>query len=328
MKVFVTGSTGFIGGNLVRELTRQGYQVRALARKGGNRRIFEDTGAEPVEGDLLDNASLGRGMDGCEAIFHVAAMYTFWARKPELIYETNVKGTENILKTARARGIKKIIYTSSESCVGIDAGELGNEKMQASIDHIPSDYKKSKFMAEKLAFSACGEGLPVVIVNPTTPIGAFDIKPTPTGKIVTDFLNGKMFACVNTGLNVIDVEDVARGHILALEKGRVGERYLLGNRNLTLREIMSILEKLTGIKAPRFDIPIWVALSAGYVDEFIEGKLIGHYPRIPVAAVKASRKFRHFDCSKSMQELGLPQTPVEVSFGKAVKWFRENGYAR
>lgn len=328
MKVLVTGATGFIGGNLVRELVKQGYQVRALVRKGSSLRALDGASVDVVRGDLLDIDSLHKSLDGCQGLFHVAAMYTFWARDPKLIYETNVKGTENILKAARSLGIKRIVYTSSESCVGIDPGAPGNENMQAHIEHIPSDYKKSKFMAENLVSRACQEGLPVVIVNPTTPIGPYDVKPTPTGKIVADYLNGKMFACVNTGLNVIDVGDVAKGHILALEKGRVGERYLLGNKNLTLREIMQILEKLTGIKAPRFNIPIWIALGAGYCDEFIEGRLIGRNPRIPVGAVKASRKIRHFDCSKAVRELGLPQTPVELSFEKAIGWFRQNGYAR
>jgi dihydroflavonol-4-reductase len=328
MKVLVTGATGFIGGNVARELVKQGYQVRALVRKSSNLSVLNNSGVELAHGDLLDPDSLNQSLEGCQGLFHVAAMYTFWSPDPRLIYDTNVKGTENILMAARARNIKKIVYTSSESCVGIDPGSPGNENMHAHLEHIPSDYKKSKFLAENLVAQACTEGIPVVIVNPTTPIGPFDVKPTPTGKIVVDYLNGKMFACVNTGLNVIDVNDVAKGHILALEKGRVGQRYLLGNRNLTLRDILQILEKQTGIRAPRFNIPIWFAQGAGYVDQFVEGKLMGRYPRIPVDAVKASRKFRHFDCSKAIKELGLPQTPVESAFESAVKWFRQNGYAK
>lgn len=328
MKVLVTGSTGFIGGNLARELVKQGYEVRTLVRRGSNIKYLQGLKIEFMEGDLLDQSSLENALSGCEALFHVAAMYTFWSPVPDLIYRTNVQGTENILKAARSKGIKKVVYTSSESTIGIDKCATGNEEGQGHIEHIPSDYKKSKFMAENLAFQMCHDGLPIVVVNPTTPIGPYDVKPTPTGKIVTDYLNHKMFACVNTGLNMIDVEDVARGHILALEKGRIGERYLLGNKNLTLREIMLILEKITGIKAPRLNIPIWFALGAGYADEFVEGKLLGRYPRIPVSAVKASRKIRHFDCSKAIGELGLPQTPIEISFGKAVDWFRNNGYVK
>jgi dihydroflavonol-4-reductase len=329
MKVLVTGATGFIGGNVVRELVKQGYDVRALIRKGSSLKAVQDLKLELIEGDLLDNFSLEKALKGCEALFHVAAMYTFWTRNPELIYETNVRGTENILTQAKKEGIKKIVYTSSESVVGIDPDCIvGNEEMQNCVERIPSDYKKSKFIAENLVFKMFKEGLPVVVVNPTTPVGAYDVKPTPTGGIILGYLNHKMFACVNAGLNVIDVEDVAKGHILALEKGRLGTRYLLGHKNLTLREIMTILEKITGIKAPRFNIPFWCALSAGYVDEFFEGKIIKRHPRIPVSAVKASRHFRHFDCSKAIRELGLPQTPVEKSFEKAVKWFRENGYEK
>jgi dihydroflavonol-4-reductase len=329
MKVLVTGATGFIGGNLARELVRQGYQVRVLARKTSSTKPLEGVKLEIAEGDLLDRVSLEKALNGCEALFHVAAMYTFWARNPALIYKTNVQGTDNVLRAAGVKGIKKIVYTSSESVVGIDHGcRLGNEDMRGYIQNIPSDYKKSKFMAETLVVNMCREGSPIVIVNPTTPIGPYDVKPTPTGKIVVDYLNHKMFACINTGLNIVDVEDVARGHILALEKGRPGERYLLGNKNLTLREIMAILEKITGVKAPSFNIPAWVAFSAGFVDELIEGKIMCRHPRIPVSAVKASQHIRHFDCSKAVNELGLPQTPVEISFKKAVGWFKQNGYAR
>jgi len=328
MKVLVTGATGFIGGNLIRELINQGYQVRALVRKGSNLKYLEGLDLDVAEGDLLDRASLEKALDGCEALFHTAALYTFWAKYPGIIYETNVRGTENILNAARVKGVKRIVYTSSESVVGVRPDGRGNEDVVCDISSIPGDYKKSKFIAENLVFKLCKEGLPVVVVNPTTPIGPCDVKPTPTGRIIVDYLNGKMFACVNTGLNVVDVRDVAKGHILALEKGKPGTRYLLGNRNLTLREIFSILERITGIKAPRIDIPYRIALFAGYVDEFAEGTLLRRYPRIPVAAVRASRKFRHFDCSRAVRELGMPQTPVEVAFEDAVKWFRENGYAR
>lgn len=329
MKVLVTGVTGFIGGNLARELVKQGYNVRGLVRKGGNLKYLSSLDIEIKEGNLLDKASLERALDDCEVLFHVAAMYTFWAKDPELIYKTNVQGTENILNAAREKKIKKIIYTSSESVIGIYSGcRLGNEGMKSDLDHIPSDYKRSKFIAEERVFEMSQDGLPVVVVNPTTPIGPFDAKPTPTGEIVTRYMNRNMPACVNTGLNVIDVEDVAKGHILALEKGRLGERYLLGNTNLTLREIMGILEKITGIKAPRINIPVGLALGAAYIDNFLEGKVMGRAPHIHPGAVKAARKFRHFDCSKAVQELGLPQTPIEQSFQKAVDWFRQNGYVK
>jgi dihydroflavonol-4-reductase len=327
MKVLVTGATGFIGGNVARQLVREGYSVRALVRKNSSLKALEGLDLDIALGDLLDRSSLEKALEGCQALFHVAAVYTFWSRDPQIIYRTNVQGTENILAAARTQRVRKIIYTSSESVVGIDEGCLvGDETMQNSLRRIPSDYKKSKFMAEQLVFAQCRQGLPAVVVNPTTPIGVYDVKPTPTGGIVVSYLEGRMFACVNTGLNIIDVEDVARGHILALEKGRLGERYLLGNRNVTLREIFALLEKITGIKAPRFNIPIGLALCAGYIDDVVEAKILRRRPGIPLAAVKAARHFRHFDCSKAVMELGLPQTPIETAFTKAVRWFRENGY--
>ncbi len=220
MKVLVTGATGFIGGNLARELVKQGYQVKALVRRGSNLRYLDNLGIEFTVGDLLDIASLERALEDCQALFHVAAIYTFWHPQPDLIYRTNVQGTQNLLTLAGRQGIKKIVYTSSESVIGQPAGSPGNEELQADVAQIPSAYKKSKYLAEQMVTKMAREGLPVVIVNPTTPVGPFDTKPTPTGKIITDYLNGRMFACANTGLNVVDVEDVARGHILALEKGR------------------------------------------------------------------------------------------------------------
>jgi dihydroflavonol-4-reductase len=327
MRALVTGASGFIGGNLARELVRQGYQVRALIRRGSNLGHLGQLKLETMEGDLLDENSLERALEGCSHLFHAAALYTFWSKNPQLVYDTNVRGTENILKAAGKKGLQKIVYTSSESVIGIDGGStLGDERMQVSPGHVHGAYKKSKIMAEQVALRMHREGLPVVIVNPTTPVGPYDVKPTPTGRMVTDYLNGRMFACIRTGLNVVDVEDVAKGHILAMQKGRSGQRYLLGNRNMTLREIMTILEKISGIRAPRFYIPYALALGAGYVDEFVEGTVMGRYPRIPVSAVKASRHVRHFDCSKAVQELDMPQTPVEGAFERAVRWFRDNGY--
>lgn len=327
MKVLVTGATGFIGGNLVRELIRSGYRVRALVRPGSDRRNIDGLDIEVAPGDLSDAASLRAALEGCEGLFHAAAAYTFWTPEPQRIYQTNVTGTENLLAAARQTGIKKVVYTSSECTLKIPGnGAPGNEAELADPGELPGHYKRSKCLAERLALKMCREGLPVVVVNPTTPIGPHDVKPTPTGRIIVDFVSGRMPACVNTGLNVVDVEDVARGHILALEKGRVGERYILGNQNLTLRQIFHILERLTGIRAPRFNIPLRAALAAAYADEFVCGRILHKPPRIPVAAVKAARKFRHFDCAKAVGELGLPQTPIEEAFAKAIRWFRENGY--
>ena len=326
MKALVTGATGFIGGNLVRELLKQSYEVRALVRKGSNQGNIEGLDVDVVLGDLRDRDSLEKAVEECDVLFHVAAAYTFWSPDPKVVYETNVKGTENILAAARGKGIKKAVYTSTESTIGIPDGSLGTEAMETSLDCLSGHYKKSKYLAEKLALKMCHEGLPVVVVNPTMPVGPWDVKPTPTGRVIVDFLNGRVPACVNTGLNVVDVEDVARGHILALEKGHPGERYILGNKNLTLREIFTILQQITGIRSPRFDIPIWLALGAAHIDEFVSGKVFRHPPRIPLEAVRAACKFRHFDCSKAVSELGFLQTPVEEAFDKAARWFRQNGY--
>ena len=329
MKALVTGATGFIGGNLVRELVNQGYQVKTLVRKESDRRNIEGLNVEIALGDLRDKASLASALEGCDVLFHVAACYTFWTPDPKAVYEANVGGTENMLAAALAKGIEKVVYTSTESTIGIAKnGSLGTEEMEANPGQLAGHYKKSKYMAEKLALKMYDEGLPLVVVNPTTPVGPLDLKPTPTGQFIVDFLNGKMPAYVNTGLNLVDVQDVAKGHVLALERGRLGERYILGNKNLTFKEILNILERITGIKAPKFKIPIWIALGAGYADELVSGKILGRRPRIPVAGVKTARKFRHFDCSKAVLELGFLQTPVEESFEKAVRWFRQNGYVR
>lgn len=328
MKALVTGATGFIGANLVRELLKQGYQVRALVRKESSPRNIDGLQIEIAYGDLRDKVSLDTALDGCDVLFHVAAAYAFWTPDPGVVYETNVLGTENLLTAALARGIRRVVYTSTESTVGASQnGCLATEALAASPCQLAGHYKKSKLEAEQLALKMCRDGLPLVVVNPTAPIGAFDVKPTPTGQLIVDFLNRRMPAYVNTGLNLVDVEDVARGHILAMEKGRPGERYIMGNKNLTLKEILAVLERITGIKAPRIRIPIWLALTAGYGDEFVTGRILGKQPRILVAAVKTSRKFRHFDCSKAINELGLPQTPVEDAFEKAVRWFTQNGYA-
>jgi len=329
MKVMVTGATGFIGANLVRELLKQGYQVKALVREGSSPGNIEGLNIDTVLGDLRDRSSLDTALEDCEALFHVAASYTFWAPKPDDIYEINVKGTENMLAAAFAKNMKKVVYTSTESTVGIAKGSsFGTEEMEIDPRNLAGHYKKSKHQAEKLALKTCHDGLPLVIVNPTMPVGPFDIKPTPSGKLIVDFLNRKMPAYVNTGLNIIDVEDVAKGHILALEKGRIGERYILGNENLTLKDILALLEQISGIKAPRIRVPIFFALVTAYIDELFSGRILKRHPRVPVAGVKAARKFRHFNCSKAVNELGLPQTPVKEALEKTVRWFRQNGYVR
>jgi dihydroflavonol-4-reductase len=328
MKALVTGATGFIGGHVAAALLRHGYAVRVLVREGSGRKNVDRLDVELAVGDLRDRPSLERALEGCDRLFHVAAAYTFWAPDPTVIHETNVRGTENVLAAARAAGIERVVYTSTESTVGIARdGDLGTEEAFADPRRLVGDYKQSKYEAERLALGMAKEGLPVVVVNPTTPVGPGDVKPTPTGRIVVDFLRRQMPAYVDTGLNVVDVEDVAEGHVLALEKGRPGERYILGNRNLTLREILGILAGITGLPAPRLRLPIWAALGAAYASQFAADRLTGRPPRIPVAAVKVARHFRYFDCTKAITELGLPQTPIEEALARAVRWFRENGYA-
>jgi dihydroflavonol-4-reductase len=328
MKALVTGATGFVGGNLVRELLKQDFQVRTLVRESSSRENIDGLPVEIALGDLTDRASLDRAVADCDALFHVAASYSFWTPHPSVVYDTNVKGTENILTAAGNAGTAKIVYTSTESTIGIEGYNLGTEKHTSTLISLSGHYKKSKLLAERLALKMCDQGLPITVVNPTMPMGPWDIKPTPSGQVVVDFLNGRMPAYVNTGLNVVDVEDVAKGHVLALEKGRIGERYILGNRNLTLRDILGVLETITGIRAPNVRIPIWLALGAAYVDETVRGKMLNRAPRAPISAVRTARKFRHFDCSKAIRELGLPQTPIEESLRKAVLWFREHGYVR
>lgn len=325
---FVTGATGFIGANLVRQLLDCGYAVRSLVRPESNRRNIDGLDIEVCPGDLADRNALARSMKGCDVLFHVAAVYTFWSPRPGDIARTNIEGTRNILEAAVECGVEKVVCTSSESTIGIKEGGCpGTEAGQPEPDELPCHYKRSKYEAEKVALDAWRQGLPLVVVNPTTPIGPLDIKPTPTGQVVVDFLNGRMPAYVNTGLNIIHVQDVARGHILALERGRPGERYVLGNRNMTLREMLAALEQASGVRSPRWRIPIWAALIGACADELFTGRLMGNRPRVSVASVKVARRFRFFDCTKAVKELGLPQTPVEEAFRGAVEWFRQNGYA-
>ena len=329
MRALVTGATGFIGGHVAAELRRGGYEVRALVRAGSDRRNLEGLDVEPAVGDLLDPDSLRRALQGCDYMFHVAAAYAFWAPEPGRIHAVNVLGTRNALLAARAAGVQRVVYTSTESTIGI-VGErdLGSEDPPLPPAHLVGDYKQSKYRAEQLALHLCREGVvPVVVVNPTTPVGPGDVKPTPTGQVIVDFLRGRMPAYVDTGLNLVDVTDVARGHVLALERGRIGERYLLGNRNLTLQALLGLLSQITGLPAPRWRMPHTLALALGYASQFVADRITHRPPRVPLAAVRVSRHCRYFDCAKAVRELGLPQSPIEPALERAVQWFRSNGYA-
>ena len=326
MKVLVTGATGFIGGNVARALLARGYEVKALVRPGSSTLTVKDTGVETAPGDVTDRESVAGAMAGCRAVVHCAAMYTFSARDPRLIYETNVTGTRVVLEEALRAGVAGCVYTSTVSTVGVPRGELGTEEMEPSPKHLIGHYKKSKYMAERVALDLARDGLPVVVVNPTAPVGPWDVKPTPTGRIVLDFLRGRIPAYINTGMNLVDVEDVALGHVLALEKGRPGERYLVGNKNMTLQDAFKVLEGITGRRAPRVKLPIGLVIGAGYLDAFVEGRLLRRQPMIPLEGVRVARKPMYVSCEKAVRELGLPQSPVEGALEKAVRWFREYGY--
>jgi dihydroflavonol-4-reductase len=327
MKALVTGATGFIGGNLLRELLAEGAQVRALARPRGDRRTIEGLNVEVTEGDLLDKASLARAMAGCDTVFHAGALYAFWPPNHALIYRTNVEGTKNVLEAARAQGVRQVVHTSSCSTVGIRKDKQpADETTPAGKDDRIRGYKDSKYLAEQAAMQCAKEGMRVVIVNPTTPIGPWDVKPTPTGRIVVDFLRGKMFGYLNTGLNIVHVRDVARGHILAAEKGISGERYLLGNRNMTLREVFAVLGAISGRRPPKLRVPYAAALGFAYLDELVEGRLLRKRPTAAVGEVKLSRKHMYFDGSRAVRELGMTQTPVEEALQDAVQWFKAHGY--
>ncbi|MBI3304360.1 MAG: NAD-dependent epimerase/dehydratase family protein [Deltaproteobacteria bacterium] len=329
MRVLVTGATGFVGGVVARELVRAGCEVRVLVRPTADRRNVRDLPVEIYHGDVCDLDSLRRATAGCAQVYHVAALYKLWVRHKREIYESNVTGTENVLKAARDSGAEKVIYTSSVATLGLPGnGTPGDEDTPVSLSDMIGHYKRSKFLAEQVALRYAREGLPVVIVNPSTPVGVGDLKPTPTGKLIVDFLNGKMPAYVDTGLNLVDVEDVARGHLLAADKGEVGEKYILGHKNLTLQQILALLAELTGRPAPRFKVPYALALGVAYADAALARLIPGREPFVPPVGVKLSKKKMFFNPSKAVRALGLPQTPVREALRKAVQWFQENGYVK
>lgn len=331
MTTLVTGATGFVGSHVARQLVSAGHPVRILVRKSSNLQALEVAKVEAFEGDLRDAGSLDRAMKGVQRVFHVAADYRLWTRNPEEIYETNVEGTRKLLEAAGRAGVEKVVYTSTVATIAVpqphSGGALPNEDTHAELSQMIGHYKRSKYLAELEAIKAAGAGVPVVIVNPTAPVGPGDWKPTPTGRIVVDFLNGKMPAYVDTGLNVVAVEDVAAGHLLAAEKGRIGERYILGARNLTLKAILDALSAITGHPAPRLRLPHAVALAAGYADEWYS-RLAGREPQIPVEGVKMSRHRMFVESDKAERELGYKPTPVEAALERSVRWYEEHGYIR
>ncbi len=327
MKAFVTGATGFLGASIVRELLKDGWEVRVLARPGSDRRNLAGLPVEIREGDLRNRDALTRDLAGCRALFHAAADYRLWTNDPAAMYAANVDGTRTILEAALQAGVERTVYTSSVGTLGNPGdGTPGSEDTPVALADMVGHYKRSKFLAERVAEEMAGGGLAVVIVNPSTPVGPFDVKPTPTGKIIVDFLNRKMPAFLDTGLNIIDVEDCARGHLLAWQKGRVGGKYILGGEDLTLKAIFALLAEITGLPAPRFRLPYTPILAAAYVNEAIS-RVTGREPLIPLAGVQMAKKFMFFDSTKAVRELGLPRRPAREALQRAVTWFRANGYA-
>lgn len=326
MTTLVTGATGFVGSHVARQLVARGEGVRVLLRPSSQLRAIEDLPVERAYGDLREAASLAPALDGVRRVFHVAADYRLWARHPQEIYESNVTGTRHLLAAARRAGVERFIYTSTVATIAVPrADTLPNEATVAALPEMVGHYKRSKFLAEQEARRAAAEGLPVVIVNPTTPVGPGDWKPTPTGRIILDFLNGRMPGYVHTGLNLVPVEDVAAGHLLAAERGRVGERYILGGRNLTLKEILEVLARITGRPAPRLRLPYVVALAAGYADHLVS-RVLGREPQIPLEGVRMARHKMFVDCSRAARELCFTAGPVEQALERAVRWYEENGY--
>ena len=315
--VLVTGASGFLGWHVARLLGESGERVRALVRPASKVRELE---VETATGDLRDPASLERAVAGCKAVFHVAADYRLWSRYPQELYDSNVEGTRNLLAAARKAGVERFVYTSTVGCIGIPAGGIGDEAQPVAIEEMSGDYKRSKFLAEQVALEFAREGFPVVIVNPTAPIGDHDFKPTPTGKIVLDFVRGEMPAYIDTGLNLVDARDVARGHLLAAEKGKVGERYILGCENLTLQQILERLAGITGKKAPAVQLPYAVAYAAGL---FTTGwaAISGQTPRVPMEAVRMAKKKMFVTHEKAARELGYRPGPVDEALRRAVDWF-------
>ena len=328
MLAFVTGATGFLGSHVARVLAEQGAQLRLLVRRSSDLRNIAELDAERVEGDLRDPASIEKALAGCDALFHVAADYRLWVRDPEQMYRSNVEGTRGLIDAARRQRVRRIVYTSSVATMGFSSnGTLADETSPVSLADMIGPYKRSKFMAEQVAFEAARSGVDVVVVNPTTPIGERDLKPTPTGRIVVDFLKRKFPAYVDTGLNLVDATECARGHIQAFEKGRSGERYILGGENLTLKQILDRLGAITGLPSPRVKLPYVFALAAGVVDETVTGRLLGREPRATLDAVRMGRKKMFTTSAKAERELGWRSVPVDDALRRSVEWFRSNGYA-
>jgi dihydroflavonol-4-reductase len=328
MRAFVTGGTGFVGGAVVRRLLEAGYEIRALVRPGTDTRQLDGLPVERVEGDVRDAGSLRRGVAGCDHVFHVAALYSFWGHPWDDFYQVNVEGTRRVLEAARDGGVERIVHTSSVAALGTNADHSpATEETPSSLEDRIGTYQRSKFLGQEIAREFARQGLPVVIVNPSTPVGVGDHKPTPTGQVIVDYLNGRMPAYVDTGLNIVDVEDVAAGHLLAAERGRIGERYILGGENLSLKQVLDLLAEISGRPRVRYRIPNALALAWSYVDVTLARLNPRRIPAATPAKVRMSYHYEFYDPSKAIRELGLPQTPAREALRKAVDWYRSHGYA-
>ncbi len=328
MRAFVTGATGFLGSHVARVLAEQGADLRLLVRPSSNLKNLEGLKAETAIGDLRDPASLEKAMACCEVVFHVAADYRLWVRDPNEMYRSNVEGTRAIIEAARKNAVRCVVYTSSVATMGFTGnGHPADEDSPVALADMIGHYKRSKFMAEQVALEAGRGAMRVVTVNPTTPVGEQDVKPTPTGRIVVDFLKGKFPAYVDTGLNLVDVRECARGHVAALEKGKSGERYILGGENLTLKQILDKLGAIAGLPSPKVKLPYFVAYLAGAVDETVSGRMLGREPRATIETVRMGKKKMWASSSKAERELGWKTLPADAALRRAVEWFRANGYA-
>src|SRR5438445_4194715 len=325
MITLVTGASGFLGSHVARQLVARGDNVRVLLRASSHNRAISDLSLEYVTGDLRDPESLERAMNGVTKVFHVAADYRLWAKRSKDIYESNVGGTKNLLAAAEQAGVDQFVYTSTVATIAVDRPQPPNESSEARLDEMVGHYKRSKWLAEQEVLNAAKNGAPVIVAMPTTPVGPWDWKPTPTGKIIVDFLNGKMPGYVETGLNFVGVEECAAGHLLVSEKGKVGERYLLGGENLTLKAMLDKLAKITGLRAPSLKIPHGLALGVAYANT-VFSRLLGREPGIPLEGVKIARHMMFVDCSRANRELGFQACPVAAALERAVRWYEANGY--
>jgi len=324
-KILVTGAAGFLGSHLTRQLVARGADVRVLLRPSSNNRAIADLPLEYMTGDLRDAASLDCALAGIQRVFHVAADYRLWSKRSQDIYDSNVGGTKNLLEAAKRAAIEQFVFTSTVATIAVDRPEQPNEFTDAKLEEMVGHYKRSKWLAEKEVLDAAKQGFPAIVAMPTTPVGPWDWKPTPTGKIILDFLNGKMPGYVETGLNFIGVEECAAGHILVAEKGIAGERYLLGAENLTLKGLLDLLAEMTGLPAPSLKIPHRVALGVAYAETAFS-RLIGREPQIPVEGVKIAQHMMFVNCSRAVRELGFQAGPVAGAVERAVRWYEANGY--